>query len=209
MTPRLILTLLMVIAAPAGAQSVGDEAAAQPLAQAALPRAEVRSIVSEVRTIDGLNGSVGSASRGISAAVVSIAGVQRSLAANGLDARLVNGALEVSLAGDVLFDFDKATLRASAFTTLERVKQAAAQTGARPVRVAGFTDAVGTTAHNKPLSEARARAVADWLAHAGIDRARITSIGYGAARPVAPNRKPDGADDPAGRQRNRRVTVTL
>ena len=27
--------------------------------------------------------------------------------------------------------------------------------------------------------------------------------------PIAPNAKPDGADDPAGRQRNRRVEVVL
>lgn len=33
--------------------------------------------------------------------------------------------------------------------------------------------------------------------------------GYGAARPIAPNTPPDGGDDPAGRQKNRRVEVVI
>lgn len=33
--------------------------------------------------------------------------------------------------------------------------------------------------------------------------------GWGKRRPVAPNAKPDGSDDPAGRQKNRRVEVVL
>jgi outer membrane protein OmpA-like peptidoglycan-associated protein len=31
--------------------------------------------------------------------------------------------------------------------------------------------------------------------------------GYGEADPVAPNRRPDGSDNPAGRRQNRRVEV--
>jgi outer membrane protein OmpA-like peptidoglycan-associated protein len=33
--------------------------------------------------------------------------------------------------------------------------------------------------------------------------------GWGKRRPVAPNAKPDGSDDPQGRQKNRRVEVVL
>jgi outer membrane protein OmpA-like peptidoglycan-associated protein len=33
--------------------------------------------------------------------------------------------------------------------------------------------------------------------------------GWGERRPVAPNSRPDGTDDPAGRQKNRRVVVVL
>jgi outer membrane protein OmpA-like peptidoglycan-associated protein len=33
--------------------------------------------------------------------------------------------------------------------------------------------------------------------------------GWGAAKPVAPNTDPDGSDDPGGRQKNRRVEITI
>jgi photosystem I P700 chlorophyll a apoprotein A2 len=33
--------------------------------------------------------------------------------------------------------------------------------------------------------------------------------GFGATKPVAPNQKPDGSDDPEGRQKNRRVEIIL
>jgi outer membrane protein OmpA-like peptidoglycan-associated protein len=33
--------------------------------------------------------------------------------------------------------------------------------------------------------------------------------GWGAAKPVAPNKHPDGSDDPEGRQKNRRVEITI
>jgi outer membrane protein OmpA-like peptidoglycan-associated protein len=200
----------LLTAASAGAQAGPvDEAAADAAARAALPTAEIRTIMSEVRSIQGLSNGLAGPARSLSGNVVSIATVQRTLERKGLTTRMVNGSLEVSLPGDVLFDFDKATIRPNAVATLEKVKEAAQTTGARPIIVEGHTDAVGTPAHNQPLSEARATAVASWLASAGVERARLQSRGYGATRPIAPNQSPSGGDDPAGRQRNRRVTVTL
>ena len=37
----------------------------------------------------------------------------------------------------------------------------------------------------------------------------MTTRGFGESRPVAPNTRPDGGDDPEGRQRNRRVEVFI
>jgi len=39
--------------------------------------------------------------------------------------------------------------------------------------------------------------------------AGFTTVGFGPRNPVAPNRKPDGTDDPDGRQLNRRVTLII
>lgn len=207
---RVLAMLAVSLAATgAGAQMPTEEAAADTAARAALPRAEIRTILPEVRTIQGLSGGVDGAARTISGEVTAIAGAQRVLAGSGLAVRVVGGGLEVSLPGDVLFDFDKATLRPSAIPTLEKVEAAAAQTGERPIRVEGHTDSIGSVARNQPLSEARAKTVADWLTAAGVAKARITSAGFGATRPVAPNTRPGGGDDPAGRQRNRRVTIIL
>lgn len=209
-TAHVIAAAIAAVATSSAAQvRDGGPAMADAAARAALPRAEIRTLRPDVRTIQGLSGNIADSARGISGDVVALAAVQRSLSANGLSARLVNGALEVSLPGDVLFDFDKSTVRARALSTLERVKNAATATGTRPVIVQGHTDAVGTRAYNQSLSEARAAAVADWLATAGIPRGRLQSRGYGSDRPVAPNTSRSGKDDPAGRQRNRPVTITL
>jgi outer membrane protein OmpA-like peptidoglycan-associated protein len=171
-------------------------------ARAALPNAEIRPITGEIRRIEGLQTV-------ISGAVISLEAVQRGLQQGGLEVRSVNGGLEVMLPGDVLFDFDKATIRANAVPILEKVAAAARQTGNRPIRVEGHTDAVGQPAYNQKLSQARAQSVVQWLVKGGIPTARLSAQGFGATRPVAPNKTPDGKDDPAGRQNNRRVTVTF
>jgi outer membrane protein OmpA-like peptidoglycan-associated protein len=37
----------------------------------------------------------------------------------------------------------------------------------------------------------------------------MTTKGWGEAKPVAPNTHPDGSDNPEGRQKNRRVELTV
>lgn len=115
----------------------------------------------------------------------------------------------VSLPGDVTFDFDKATIRADAQPTLDRLAQLIAAGGAGEIAIEGHTDAKGEDAYNKRLSEQRAEAVKAYLIGKGADTARLRSIGLGELRPVAPNINADGTDDEAGRQKNRRVEVIL
>jgi outer membrane protein OmpA-like peptidoglycan-associated protein len=179
-----------------------DSPAVEAEARAALPRAEIRRITGEIRRIEGLQTA-------ITGAVLPLEAVRLGLQQGGLEVRAVNGGLEVMLPGDVLFDFDKATIRTSAVPILEKVAAAARQTGDRPIGVEGHTDAVGRPAYNQRLSQARAEAVVQWLVKAAIPASRLSAKGFGATRPVAPNRTPDGKDDPAGRQKNRRVTITF
>lgn len=73
----------------------------------------------------------------------------------------------------------------------------------------GHTDAKGADDYNQTLSEKRARTVKDWLAAKGAVAASTPIQGWGERKPVAPNAKPDGSDDPQGRQKNRRVEVIL
>ena len=58
-------------------------------------------------------------------------------------------------------------------------------------------------------TEADKDAATRWLAARGVAAGRMTTAGFGESRPVAPNERPDGRDDPEGRQRNRRVTVLI
>ncbi len=69
--------------------------------------------------------------------------------------------------------------------------------------VIGHTDNTGTDAINKPLSERRAKAVADYLVSQGIAADSISSKGEGSAQPVA------GNDTEAGRAQNRRTDITV
>ena len=75
------------------------------------------------------------------------------------------------------------------------------------VSIGGHTDAKGDDAYNEGLSLRRARAVADRLQ--GPAGRSLKAEGFGERRPVAPNVRPDGADDPAGRQKNRRVEIRI
>jgi len=117
--------------------------------------------------------------------------------------------LRLTLNTDVLFDFNKASLRPEANKVLQKlVHEVQARLGPARYRVEGHTDWIGTDAYNNRLSARRAASVKEWLVrHAGAGQAHVIAVGFGEHRPVASNTKPDGSDDPEGRQKNRRVEL--
>jgi outer membrane protein OmpA-like peptidoglycan-associated protein len=119
--------------------------------------------------------------------------------------------IRIELAADVLFDFDKATIKPEAASALHTVAGIIQDKGKnRSVRVDGHTDSKGGDAYNQKLSERRAESVKQWLSQKeGLGDVKMTTQGFGAKKPVAPNAKPDGSDDPEGRQKNRRVEIVL
>jgi outer membrane protein OmpA-like peptidoglycan-associated protein len=124
-----------------------------------------------------------------------------------LNARRTDGAIVIDLPADVLFDFDKATIRPDAEPALTRAGELLKSYPDARIVIGGHTDAKGDDAYNDDLSLRRARSVADRL-RAAAGRAPEVE-GYGERRPVAPNARPDGADDPEGRQKNRRVEIRI
>ena len=126
-----------------------------------------------------------------------------------LDAQVHEGDTVITLPDHVLFEFDRHELLPEATATLDQIAEAVDHFAPAPVRVAGHTDARGSTDHNQALSERRAQSVVDHLVGAGVDSDRITAEGHGETRPVAPNQREDGTDDPDGRARNRRVEVVI
>jgi OmpA-OmpF porin, OOP family len=116
----------------------------------------------------------------------------------------------VTISADVLFAFNRATLSPSAFRTIESVARRVPRRSGVTVKVAGYTDSIGTVAYNLSLSRRRADAVAHLLRQAlqGSPAPEIAAAGYGESDPVAPNTI-DGKDNPRGRALNRRVTITL
>lgn len=116
----------------------------------------------------------------------------------------------VDLAADVLFDFDKAELLPRAQETLQKAADfVKAKNHGAAVRIEGHTDGKGSESYNRRLSLRRADAVKNWFLAHGLNAMKFSTDGLGAAKPVAPNTKPDGSDDPAGRQKNRRVEIVI
>lgn len=104
---------------------------------------------------------------------------------------------------DILFDFDKATLRPEVESTLEQVAAVLIQYPTLKIQVEGHTDNVGPEAYNLDLSERRATAVSEFLIGQGIARNQISHEGFGEASPVSDNETEEG------RQRNRRVDLVI
>jgi outer membrane protein OmpA-like peptidoglycan-associated protein len=104
---------------------------------------------------------------------------------------------------DILFDFDRATLKRQVEFNLVRVATILNQFPEMGVGVEGHTDNVGTAEYNLDLSERRAAAVRDFLATQGVAAERMTAAGFGVSRPVADNGTAEG------RQRNRRVDLVI
>jgi outer membrane protein OmpA-like peptidoglycan-associated protein len=108
----------------------------------------------------------------------------------------------VSLA-DILFDFNKATLRREVEFALVRVATILNQFPEMKVQIEGHTDNVGTEDYNLDLSQRRSQAVQDFLASQQVAAERMTSEGFGMTHPVADNATAEG------RQKNRRVDLVI
>ena len=108
----------------------------------------------------------------------------------------------VSLA-DILFDFDKATLRRDVEFNLVKIATILNQFGEMNILIEGHTDAIGTEEYNLALSKRRAQVVHDFLVSQDVVATRLNAEGYGESRPVADN------DTDEGRQKNRRVDLVI
>ncbi|HEX3125933.1 MAG TPA: OmpA family protein [Thermoanaerobaculia bacterium] len=141
--------------------------------------------------------------RGLASGLVAtVQDVQRAM--RDLGAKETDLEVRVELPADVLFDFDKADIRADAARALAQVATLIHAYPSGSATLEGHTDSKGDDAYNQGLSKRRAEAVERWLVEKeGIEAARLTPRGYGESRPVASN------DDEAGRQRNRRVEVVI
>ena len=67
------------------------------------------------------------------------------------------------------------------------------------IEIGGHTDSKGSSKYNKKLSQRRVNSVLEYLTGKGIDRSRMSAVGYGEDQPIDTNRTNEG------RARNRRV----
>jgi len=104
---------------------------------------------------------------------------------------------------NILFDFNRSELKPQYYSALDEFVDMLQQNRNVQVEIQGHTDNVGTTEYNQRLSEARARAVRNYLVEKGVQKERLYPVGFGYVLSRAPN------DTEAGRALNRRVEIAL
>ena len=104
---------------------------------------------------------------------------------------------------DVLFDFNKYTLKPEAREKLAKISGIVLAYPDLKLDVEGHTDSIGSDDYNQKLSEERASTVRGYLVSQGLKPDNISSVGLGKANPVADNATAQG------RQRNRRVEMVV
>lgn len=103
----------------------------------------------------------------------------------------------------LLFSNDESSINAKYFPVLDSVALVMKEYDETIAVVAGHTDSNASIYYNQKLSEARANAVASYLHSQNLPSYRFFTVGHSEAVPVASNRTA------AGRQENRRATITL
>jgi len=104
---------------------------------------------------------------------------------------------------DVLFDFNKYTLKTEAREKLAKVSGILLAYPGLKLQVEGYTDNIGSDEYNQKLSEQRADSVRDYLVQQSVADASVTAKGYGKQSPVADN------STNGGRAQNRRVELVV
>jgi type IX secretion system PorP/SprF family membrane protein len=110
--------------------------------------------------------------------------------------------LKEALVG-VKFESGKDVLTKKSNEILDKIADLLLQNKNYDLKISGYTDSSGDDAKNLQLSKERAEAVKGFLVAKGINASRISSAGYGKAKPLADNATKEG------RAKNRRVEFEL
>ncbi|MDT0612925.1 OmpA family protein [Streptomyces lancefieldiae] len=115
-----------------------------------------------------------------------------------------NTSVTLALQAEVLFDKNSSKLGAEAKSRISGIAEEIRAQNATRIRVFGFTDNLGSSAHGDALSKQRANAVHNVLAQTLNDAGITYEVrGYGEQYPIADN------STEAGRKKNRRVEVSF
>ncbi|MFL6443263.1 MAG: OmpA family protein [Candidatus Sulfotelmatobacter sp.] len=104
---------------------------------------------------------------------------------------------------DVLFDFNKYTLKSEARERLAKISGIVEAYPGLKLQVEGHTDSIGSDEYNVQLSEKRADSVRAYLVSNGVRPDSVSAQGFGKADPVADN------STASGRKLNRRVDMVV
>ena len=100
---------------------------------------------------------------------------------------------------DVLFDFNKYTLKPEARERLAKISGIVLAYPDLKLQIEGHTDSIGSDEYNQTLSEKRAEAVRGYLLSSGIPPDHTSALGLGKTDPVADNSTAAGRKQKIGR----------
>lgn len=111
---------------------------------------------------------------------------------------------------NIQYEFDKSAILESSKIAIDTTVLALMEANPEVIiEIQSHTDSKGSEQYNLKLSQSRAESVVTYLMSKGIKKERLTAKGYGESKPVAPNDKPDGSDNPEGRALNRRTDFKI
>src|SRR5215470_2927764 len=129
--------------------------------------------------------------------------LRKELERTGVSVHRNGDQITLNMPGNITFATDSSDLNAGFFDVLNSVGKVVNEFQQTVIEVAGHTDSTGSDQYNQQLSTRRADAVAAYLKTRSVRADRIITVGAGESHPVATN------DTAEGRQRNRRVELTL
>ena len=130
--------------------------------------------------------------------VLEIALMKQEITANEmLDALNKNGYIALN----ILFETGKSDIQQESLPIVDQIFELMKSDATLKISIEGHTDNVGDAASNKKLSNDRAKAVMDALIAKGIDKTRMSFVGWDQEKPVADNCSEEG------RVQNRRVEI--
>lgn len=141
---------------------------------------------------------MGNGNIGHELSVLKIALMVQEITANEmLDALNKNGYIALN----ILFETGKSAIQSESLSIVDQIFELMKSNATLKISIEGHTDNVGDAASNKKLSNDRAKAVMDALIAKGVDKTRMSFVGWGQEKPVADNRTEEG------RAQNRRVEI--
>lgn len=93
------------------------------------------------------------------------------------------------LIDNIFYDFDKATLTPASTHALDKLVALLKENSHVTIELSAHCDYKGNSEYNKRLSQRRAQSVVDYLIAHGIEKERLTPVGYGKERPKTIRRK--------------------
>ena len=93
------------------------------------------------------------------------------------------------LVDNIFYEFGKATLTAESSTSLNELKELLEQNPNITIELSAHCDFRGSASYNEKLSQARAESAVAYLVSQGIEKERMTPVGYGEAKPKVVNKK--------------------
>ncbi|CAG0940557.1 partial Outer membrane porin F, partial [Candidatus Brocadiaceae bacterium] len=101
----------------------------------------------------------------------------------------------------ITFDYKKWDIKEAFNSNLSNIVDVLQNNPDMHVRIEGHTDNIGSMKYNIDLSQKRAQAVKNYLVEKGINESRVSVMGFGYQKPIAPN------DTEEGRSLNRRAEI--